>query len=220
MDKMIHDKKTCKKKFLIFDNVISKTYLRQLIDNTFDYNWRFRSNLTYGDSEENINFQDFEYGLTASITIEQKYFILPLIFKICDLGDIEISNKNQISRISPRLQTMLSSNNEINDIHIDKEQSHYVIIFYPHNIDGNTILYDQTTLDLDGSKFNKMNFKEKKEITKNFTILEKITPKENRAVVFNGNRYHASSSPSKGPRCIININIDYDKTNKKNLNYQ
>jgi hypothetical protein len=116
---------------------------------------------------------------------------------------------------------MLSSNNEINDIHIDKEQNHYVVIFYPHNIDGDTILYNQTTLELSYSKFSKMNFKEKKEATKNFTILEKITPKENRVVIFNGNRYHASSSPSKGPRCIININIDYAKTNKeKNLNYQ
>lgn len=210
-----------KKSFLIFDNVISKTYLKQLVDNIFDYNWKFNSNLTYGNIEKNVNSQNFEYGFNASMTKEQRYFILPLILKICDLSNIEISNKNQISRITPRLQTMLSSNNEINDIHIDKEQNHYVIIFYPHDIDGNTILYNQTRLELSYSKFSKMNFKEKKEATKNFTILEKITPKENRVVVFNGNRYHASSSPSKGPRCIININVDYDKINKeKNLNYQ
>ena len=209
-----------KEKFLIFDNVLSKTYLKQLVDNIFDYDWKFSSNLTYGNGEKYVNSQDFEYGFNATITKEQRYFILPLIFKICDLSDIEILNKNQISRITPRLQTMLSSNNEINDIHTDKEQNHYVIIFYPHNIDGDTILYNQTTLDLSNSKVNKMNFEEKKEATKNFTILKKITPKENRVVVFNGNRYHASSSPSKGPRCIININIDYDETkNKKNLNY-
>lgn len=209
-----------KEKYLVFDNVISKTYLKQLVDNIFDYDWKFSSNLTYGNEEKYVNSQDFEYGFNSSLTKEQRYFILPLIFKICDLSNIEILNKNQISRITPRLQTMLSSNNEINDIHIDREQNHYVIIFYPHNIDGDTILYNQTTLDLSYSKFNKMNFEEKKEATKNFTILKKITPKENRVVVFNGNRYHASSSPSKGPRCIININIDYDETkNKKNLTY-
>jgi len=209
-----------KEKFLIFDNVISKTYLKQLVDNIFDYNWRFSSNLTYGNGEEYINSQDFEYGFNTSITKEQQYFILPLILKVCDLSDIEITNKNQIARISPRLQTMLSSNNGINDIHTDKEQNHYVIIFYPHTIDGDTILYNQTTLDLSHSKFNKMNAEEQKEATKNFTILKKITPKENQVVVFNGNRYHASSSPSKGPRCIININIDYAETKKeKNLNY-
>ena len=134
-----------KEKFLIFDNIISKTYLKQLVDNIFDFDWKFSSNLTYGNGEECVNSQDFEYGFNASLTKEQRYFILPLILKICDLSNIEISNKNQISRITPRLQTMLSSNNEINDIHIDKEQSHYVIIFYPHDIDGDTILYNQTT---------------------------------------------------------------------------
>ena len=180
-----------KEKYLVFDNIISKTYLKQLVDNIFDYDWKFSSNLTYGNGGENVNSQDFEYGFNASMTKEQRYFILPLIFKICDLSDIEILKKNQISRITPRLQTMLSSNNEINDIHIDREQNHYVIIFYPYNIDGDTILYNQTTLDLSHSKFNKMNFEEKKEATKNFTILKKITPKENRVVVFNGNRYHA-----------------------------
>ena len=209
-----------KEKYLVFDNVISKTYLKQLIDNVFDYDWKFSSNLTYGNGKENVNSQDFEYGFNGFLTEEQLHFILPLIFKICDLSNIEILNKNQVSRITPRLQTMLSSNNEINDIHIDKEQNHYVVIFYPHNIDGDTILYNQTILDLSHSKFNKMNVEEKKEATKNFTILKKITPKENRVVVFNGNRYHTSSSPSKGPRCIINIHIDYDETkNKKNLNY-
>jgi len=210
-----------KEKFLIFDNVISKTYLRQLVDNIFDYDWKFSSNLTYGNSEKNVNSQQFEFGFNAYLTDEQNYFLLPLIFKICDLSNIKILSKNQISRISPRLQTMLSFNNEINDIHIDADKNHYVIIFYPHNIDGDTILYNQTTLDLSYSKFNKMNFKEREEATKNFTILKKITPKENQVVVFNGNRYHASSSPSKGPRCIININVDYDETKKeKNLNYQ
>jgi len=209
-----------KEKYLVFDNVISKTYLKQLVDNIFDYDWKFSSNLTYGNKEKYVNSQDFEYGFNASLTKEQRYFILPLIFKICDLSNIEILNKNQISRITPRLQTMLSSNNEINDVHVDEERNHYVIIFYPHNIDGNTTLYNQTTLDLSYSKFIKMNFKEKKEATKNFTIFQKITPKENRVVVFNGNRYHASSSPSKGPRCIININIDYDEIkNTKQLNY-
>ncbi len=209
-----------KEKYLVFDNIISKTYLKQLVDNIFDCGWKFSSNLTYGNREENVNSQDFEYGFSASLTKEQRYFILPLIFKICDLSNIEILNKNQISRITPRLQTMLSSNNEINDVHVDGERNHYVIIFYPHNIDGDTTLYNQTTLDLSYSKFSKMNFKEKKEATKNFTIFQKITPKENRVVVFNGNRYHASSSPSKGPRCIININIDYDEIkNTKQLNY-
>ena len=208
-----------KEKFLILDNVISKSYLEQLVDNIFDYNWKFSSNLTYGNNKDYVNSLDLEYGFNATLTESQRYFILPLMFEICDLSGIKITNKNQVDRIVPRLQTMLSSNNQINDIHIDRGENHYVIIFYPHNIDGETILYNETTLDLSYSKYNKMNPYEKKEATKNFTILEKISPRENRAVVFNGNRYHASSSPSKGPRCIINMNINFEDENIKSPNY-
>ena len=119
-------KELIKKKFLVFDNIISKTYLTKLVDNIFDYNWKFCSNLTYGNEESYVNLQDFEYGFNAVLTTEQIYFILPLILETCDLSNIEISNLNQISRITPRLQTMLSSNNAINDIHTDKEKNHYV----------------------------------------------------------------------------------------------
>jgi hypothetical protein len=172
--------------------------------------------LTYGDDEEYVNFHVLEYGFNAKLTNEQRYFILPLILKICDLSEIQVLNKNQISKIIPRLQTMLSPNNKVNDIHVDypnarEEGSYYVIIFYPHNIDGDTILYNETTLDFSYSKFSRMGLEEKKEVTSKFTILERITPKENRALIFRGNRYHASSSPSKGPRCIINIHIDDHK---------
>lgn len=208
-------------KFLVFDNIISEYYLKHLVNNIFDYNWKYFQNLTFGNSVDQINQSDFEHGFNADLTEEQKNFILPLILKICSLSNLKISNLNQIIRITPRIQTQLSPNNEINDIHIDRKENHYVIIFYPHNIDGETLLYNQTTSDLSYSKFIKMNQDEKKTLSKSFTILEKIMPRENRAVVFKGNRYHASSSPSKGPRCIINVNIIPDfEEDIKNLTYQ
>lgn len=206
-----------KENFLIFDNIISKSYLKHLVDNIFDYNWKFYSNLTYGNYSKFVNIQNLEHGFSASLTEEQKYFILPLIFTICDLSNISILDKNQISKIVPRLQTLTSPKNDINDIHLDCSSNHYVIIFYPHNIDGETILYNETTSDLSFSKFNKMTIEEKTKVTKNFSILKKITPKENRALIFNGNRYHSSSSPSKDPRCVININIDVNGEKKINL---
>ena len=55
-----------------------------------------------------------------------------------------------------------------------------------------------------------MSQQERGDITKKFTILKKIKPQKNRAVIFNGNRFHSSSSPSKGPRCIVNINVLFD----------
>jgi hypothetical protein len=209
-----------KDKFLILDDVISKTYLTYFNDRIFDFDWKFSSNLTYGDHHSYKNSSDLEFGFNAKLTKEQKHFILPLVYQICDLSDIKLEDNNQISRITPRLQTMLSKDNQINDIHVDHEINHYVIIFYPHNIDGQTILYNETTSDLSYSKFNRMSLEERERVTKNFSILKRVDPKENRALVFNGNRYHSSSSPSKGPRCIINMNIDIVNSVQKNLNYQ
>ena len=208
-----------KEKFLILDNVISKSYLEQLVNNIFDYNWKFTSNLTYDDDKDYINSLDLEYGFNAFLTESQKYFMLPLILKICDLSGIKITTKEQVTKITPRLQAMLSSDNQINDIHVDSGKKHYVIIYYPHNIDGETILYNETTSDLNFSKFNKLDLNERMNLTQNFTILERIQPRENRALIFNGDRYHASSSPSKGPRCIINVNIDFDQEDKGVINY-
>lgn len=83
------------KKFLIFDNVISENYLRGLVDNIFNYNWKFSSNITFGDEESVVNLVDFEYGFYSELTIDQKYFILPLIYKICDLSNIEVKSKSK-----------------------------------------------------------------------------------------------------------------------------
>lgn len=196
--------------FLIIDNIISKTYLMHLVDKIFDINWRFSSNITYG----NYFPDNDEPGLNGALTEEQKMFILPLVLKICDMSNISIQNINQISRITPRIQTLWTQESKITDIHIDSDIEHYVIIFYPHTSDGKTILYNETTSELNGKIFSKMNVNQKREATKNFSILKKVDSVENRALIFNGNRYHSSYTSSKGPRCIINININ---SNKKKL---
>ena len=42
-------------------------------------------------------------------------------------------------------------------------------------------------------------------------IIKRISPKKGRALVFNGNRYHSSSGPTKDIRCIINFDITIKK---------
>lgn len=198
--------------FLIIDNIISKTYLRYLVDKIFDINWKFSSNMTYADG--NYFPDNNEPGLSGILTEEQKMFILPLVFKICDMSNISIQNINQISGITPRLHTFWTQESRITDIHIDTDIEHYVIIFYPHTSDGKTILYNETTSELNGKIFSKMNINQRREATKNFSILKKVDSVENRALIFKGNNYHSTYTSSKGPRCIININIDIIKNSK------
>ena len=67
----------------------------------------------------------------------------------------------------------------------DPHRPHKVILFYLNVSDGDTYFYD-----------------------KEHKIIDSVTPKENRAVLFDGSILHSSSKPIKFPRRIVlNINL-------------
>lgn len=71
--------------------------------------------------------------------------------------------------------------------HIDFKKKHLVLLYYVNESDGDTIIFDQ--------------------IKKNKRIAS-VSPKKGRLLVFDGDHYHASSSPQKSDcRIIINTNI-------------
>ena len=67
--------------------------------------------------------------------------------------------------------------------------------------DGDTIIYDE--------KWDGHNRHIDNEIAKQWTIVEKVTPKQGRVVVFNGYHYHTAEQPRHNNRCIINFNVSY-----------
>ena len=72
----------------------------------------------------------------------------------------------------------------------------FSMVYYLHDdTDGDTILYDR--------QFNANNPSKRQH--EGLNELVRVSPKKGRAVVFNSNRYHASSIPSEHERrCIIN----------------
>lgn len=72
------------------------------------------------------------------------------------------------------------------NIHIDLPEKHLVVLYYVNDTDGNTFMFENG-VDKDASA--------------------QITPKKNRAVIFDGLIYHASSCPTVTKRCIINFNL-------------
>ena len=80
----------------------------------------------------------------------------------------------------------------VNQAHIDTEIPHKTILFYIHDSDGETFFYN-----------NKQE------------VIKKVMPKTNRAILFDGSVFHASSKPVKIPkRIVLNINL-IKKENKK-----
>jgi len=69
--------------------------------------------------------------------------------------------------------------------HVDGEYEHKVFLYYLTDSDGDTIFYDE-----------------------NRNIIDRVTPKKNTAITFNGRQLHSSSCPIKHPyRIVINFNV-------------
>lgn len=85
---------------------------------------------------------------------------------------------------------------EHDNIHVDVKYPHLVCLYYVNDSDGDTFIFDKT------SKDTPLLLKNTK-----LEVIKKVTPKKGRVVLFNGNRYHSSSGPTKVVRCIINFNI-------------
>ena len=63
-------------------------------------------------------------------------------------------------------------------VHIDTPTKHLVVLYYVITADGDTIIGDT-----------------------------KVTPKQGRAVLFDGSIYHTAEQPKNGMRCVINVNV-------------
>ena len=77
--------------------------------------------------------------------------------------------------------------------HVDIPIPHWTIVYYVNDSRGPTHLFNEF--------YNKQ-----KNTTQKTSLYKTIEPKKGTFILFNGLRYHASSNPNNGYRCIININ--------------
>ena len=89
---------------------------------------------------------------------------------------------------------------EYDNIHIDLAFAHLIVLYYVNDTDGYTFIFDKKS---DYENINLASVENQKELK----VIKRVTPKKGRALVFDGNRYHSSSGPTKDIRCIINFDI-------------
>tara|TARA_B100001142_G_C14023996_1_gene535466 strand:+ start:27 stop:365 length:339 start_codon:yes stop_codon:yes gene_type:complete len=88
--------------------------------------------------------------------------------------------------------------------HIDSFFEHWNAIYYVNDSDGDTVIFNETNDDYDAGKDDIMRIQ-----SNDFTIKQRIEPKQGRVVIFPGKYYHSSSFCKDSPyRAVINMNLD------------
>jgi len=194
---------------IILDDLIEEDLQNQIEDAMFDCNWKFQMDNTYGSNFLEKKYKKFlnpfKYNISPSITTNlqsnSKIFQLfsPVIQKTCNHINF---NLEKISRCLAGIQgvQVIREKNKICNIHINQKTPHLVLLYYVNDADGETILFDKTTDDIQDDD---IYLDEKHE----FNVANKITPKQGRILLFDGRTYHSASSPTTGIRCIITLDL-------------
>jgi 2OG-Fe(II) oxygenase superfamily len=85
--------------------------------------------------------------------------------------------------------------------HVDWDNFHMTALYYVNDADGETIFYKETREETETMS----SFEWAKD--RQFTVLQKVQPKADRMVLFDGRIYHSSTSPTTVDyRLTINYN--------------
>ena len=203
-------------KIIVLDNVVSETY-QTFLENEFTgamIPWYFKKDASYNIG--NNQYQDkaaqttpacgnmfFNIDQGGIITAGLHFLTLPLAFEAFNKANIK---PGYLLRSRSFLYFPLSEKvrREHDNPHVDSDVSHLVCLYYVNDSDGDTFIFDKTVNDVhpERDSFNGVEF----------NVVQRVTPKKGRAVIFDGTTYHASSCPSKDIRCIINFNFTHNQS--------
>jgi hypothetical protein len=194
---------------LIIDDVISKDmqdrYESILLSTRVP--WAFFRDIAIPASDiQRLGIKKLTPGIGASIIQDNPTYVnqqlldefKTIVYSACTKADLVCRQIVQ-GRSFMHFPLAVELRKEYDNIHIDLMTPHTVCLYYVNDSDGDTFIFDKTSLDIQGRR-------DIFERTK-FNVLKRVTPKKGRVVLFNGNRYHSSSGPTKDVRCIINFDI-------------
>jgi hypothetical protein len=185
----------------VIDNFLSESYanhISEMIDSPYQ-EWFFQHNIEtriYPNDPTNYGFNFWVWnensgGLTNTSLSK---FLFPLLCQIKDAA-----NCNNIMRARLDMTTNLLKPKRYFP-HVDFPTSNITSIYYVIDSDGDTIIYNEK------ADFNSETIFPTEE---GLTVKEKITPKKNRLVIFDGSYIHTGNTPQKHSNRIL-LNSNYN----------
>jgi len=161
---------------------------RTLQDSSFP--WYYTSDVTY--HEDNTNPAMYHlFRVENQNTSPFFSYISPMTY----LTDLKIRD---IVQARSFLQFPLATQSKVDKLHVDLPYKHTVLLYYVFDSDGDTIIVDKK---LENQTIENNLYPD------DFKLLERITPKQGRAVIFDGEYYHTAEQPKSDMRCIINFDL-------------
>lgn len=199
---------------IVLDNIIPKQTQQRFaayVSNT-DFEWKdYNHILSAGFYFENLSFDSDAISVPSDSLIKLCYFNNFKQSKILDqtiywLGIAILDAYSQATgttvssimrmKINNQMRSTASGYDEncCNEIHVDNFDSHKTLVYYINDSDGDTFLFNK----MYDRNINHYDLK----------TLQRVSPKQGRAVCFNGLQFHAPSNPIyQQRRYILNINF-------------
>tara|TARA_A100001011_G_scaffold280963_1_gene290963 strand:- start:166 stop:726 length:561 start_codon:yes stop_codon:yes gene_type:complete len=183
----------------VFDNIISKkdqVDLKNLLLKDDYFPWYYCSDISKKDNKYQSR-PGFKHNFMIDGKVNSEHYIQ--ISKIFEKVNKKIKKELIPHKVRSFLQLPLDkkfTGKGVDTPHLDLEIPHTVFLYYVNDSDGNTIIYNYKSKDV-----NDVPYFEDMKIEKN------IIPKQGRVVVFDGFYWHTAGQPTKGPRCIINFDM-------------
>lgn len=116
---------------------------------------------------------------------------LYLLDTFCKKHKLEVLGTGRVkSNLTP-----ISLSKKVGWPHVDDSNAHYVFLYYVNDSDGDTVIYE--------NEYNGKVYKQE-----DLIVMESITPKAGKAILFNGKFFHGITPPQKtNYRCVVNINL-------------
>lgn len=185
------------KETVIIDDIVPEDIQNEFLQNVLKAPYHFLNDMSYNNSEyPSYGFTSvFKDPFKGVISPFYELVSVPIINALIEKEKLEI-NDIYFNRAFIQLPLADKFYKGTNGIHVDLPKEHIACVYYVNDADGDTVIYEQNTIDTPAGT-NNVNLKEH----------ARVTPKKGRLVMFDGRRYHCSSQPKNGYRCIINFDL-------------
>jgi hypothetical protein len=159
--------------------------------------WFYQASLSVGEIKldeyvDTPGFAHVFYNERGAISSFQDHV------KIIVENSLNVINKKIIEMIYGRafFQMPMKNYSGMSRPHVDvPEKDHLVVLYYALDSDGDTVLFDKKITDTLSTPLKECD------------IIQRISPKKGRVLIFDGKTYHANFLPKEHMRCVINFDL-------------